>query len=169
MTEVPARPNVVARIFWRGLSAMLRLFPFTITDVVRTRTIGNLDPMRSPFGDLFGDENSPATWYGTTHELVINFHKKAAAGEDIYAPILARYEDAASPDKSECAVVDGWLTTARDRGKFGRSGEGRVNWDSGYSSQTKVSGKVVPGDPENLTKIRPRPDNPDQHVESQIR
>jgi hypothetical protein len=168
--DAPAAPNFVSRLFYRSAAAVLRNFPFMNTDVTLTRTIGNLDPARSPYGQLVNVENDAATWYGTTHELLINFQRKAAPGEDVYKPILARYVDAASPDKSECAVIDNWLSIARtQRGTL--TNHGMVNWDSGWSSRTRVPGKVVAGitNQPNLTRIRPRLNDPDQHVESQIR
>ena len=168
LIPAPPRPNIIAKWTWRGLAAILRNFPFMETNVVHTRTIGNLDPMRAPFGELFGDANDPATWYGTTHELLTNFKTRAGSGQNPYATILAQYADAASAEKSECAVVDGWLWTARSRGEL-TSTRGRVNWDSGYSIER--NGKIVPPSDNdfNVTKIRPRPDDPTRHIESQVR
>jgi hypothetical protein len=103
------------------------------TDVTQTRTIGNLDPMRSPFGKLFNEEQNPATWYGTTHELLINFIARGKSGQEIYTQIQANYLDAAAPDKSECAVVDNWLTTARrTRGQWAWSRQLGQQFDITY-------------------------------------
>lgn len=154
ISKGPSKPSRIARIFWRSLAAGLRNFPFMSTDVTQTRTIGNLDPMRSPFGKLFNEEQNPATWYGTTHELLINFIARGKSGQEIYTQIQANYLDAAAPDKSECAVVDNWLTTAR-RTRGTPSGHGPVNWDSSSTLPT-------------LTPIRPRPGS-DENINGQIR
>jgi hypothetical protein len=141
------------------------------TDVEQTRTIGHVDPMRPPFGLLNDRENDPATWFGTTHELLINSEKRQKPpGEEDSGTETASYLDALSAEKSECAVVDHWLATARtERAHVQRSGGARVNWDSGWSRHK--DGKLVPGDinQPNLTKIRFRPDDPPNHVEGQIR
>jgi hypothetical protein len=164
------RPGKISRFFWRSLAALLRNFPFMNTDVEQTRTIGHLDPMRAPFGQLFGREQYPATWYGTTHELLMNFqHKQLSPDGKLYVPAIARYTDASNVNTSECAVVDGWLSTARTT-RAVTGPEGPVNWDSGWSSR-REQGKIVPGEAgkPNLTPIRPRPDSPAEHIESQFR
>jgi hypothetical protein len=152
--KVPNRPNFIVRFFWRNLAAFFRNFPFMNTDVTQTRTIGNLDPVRSPFGKLFNEENDPATWHGTTHELLINFIARGKTGQAIYTQIQATYLDAASLDKSECAVADNWLTMAR-RTRGTQTGHGPVNWDS--------SG-IAP----SLTPVKPRPGS-DENISGQIR
>jgi len=128
------------------LADAFRNFPFMNTDITQTRTIGHLDPVRSPFGGVFGGESDPATWVGTTHELLINFRSKEPSSEDIYKAIAANYRGAASPD-SQCDTVDGWLTAARRmrgiKNEYGRF----VNWDSDGDSPSPA-----------LTPIRPSPD-----------
>jgi hypothetical protein len=169
--DVAAKPNKLMKVVLRGLSASLRNAPFLETNVEQTRTIGHVDPMRPPYGLLDGRENDPATWFGTTHELLINAKRKQKPpGEESSGTETASYIDAGSPEKSECAVVDHWLTTARMKyAHIQRAGGTRVNWDSGWSSNR--GGKLVPGDPNqpNLTKIRFRPDDPPNHIEGQIR
>ena len=169
--DVPKRPNRLESFALRQAAGFLRNLPFMNTDVEQTRTIGHVDPMRPPYGLLNGRENDPATWFGTTHELLINAKRKQKPpGEESSGTETASYTDAGSPEKSECAVVDHWLTTARTKyAHIQRAGGTRVNWDSGWSSNR--GGKLVPGDPNqpNLTKIRFRPDDPPTHIEGQIR
>jgi hypothetical protein len=168
--DVPEKPNWVATQLYRSIAGFLRNLPMN-TDVEQTRTIGHVDPMRPPFGTLVGRENDPATWFGTTHELLINAQRKQRPPGEVTADTdTAFYLDAGSPERSECAVVDHWLTTARTKyAHVQRTGGARVNWDSGWSR--KRDGKLVPGDPNqpNLTRIRYRPDDPSDHVEGQIR
>jgi hypothetical protein len=174
--HAPVRPSPFKRALWQGLSAALRNSPFMDTNVEQTRTIGHVDPVRAPYGHLPGTEIDPATWFGTTHEFLINAQKKQRRpGEESQSTDpadidTARYIDASSPEKSECAVVDSWLSTARTKyAHHQRDGGALVNWDSGWSTVT--TGKVLPGDPSqpNLTKIRPRPDDPENHIEGQFR
>jgi hypothetical protein len=169
--DVANKPDRVKRLLWSGLAASLRNLPFMNTDVEQTRTIGHVDPMRAPFGLLDGSENDPATWIGTTHELLINAQRKEKPpGEETSQTETASYLDAGSPERSECAVVDNWLTTARTKyAHVQRKGGALVNWDSGWSSLR--NGKLVAGDPNqpNLTRIRFRPEDPPNHVEGQIR
>lgn len=167
--DVPERPNRVASAVSRWMAALLRNLPMN-TDVEQTRTIGHVDPMRPPFGTLNG-ANDPATWFGTTHELMINAQRKQKPpGEATDGSDTALYLNAGDADKSECAVVDNWLTTARAKySTIQRTGGTRVNWDSMYSGPK--DGKVVPGraGQPNLTPIRNRPDDWPNHVEGQIR
>ena len=167
----PERPGSIKRLLWRQLAAALRNVPFMDTDIERTRTIGHVDPMRASYGHLNGIENDPATWIGTTHELLINAQRKQRPpGEETPQSETASYLDAASPERSECAIVDHWLTTARTKyAHVQRKGGALVNWDSGWSSGK--TGKMLPGDPTqpNLTRIRFRPDDPASHIEGQIR
>lgn len=169
--DVPEAPNRVASSVFKFLAAFLRNLPFMNTDVEQTRTIGHVDPVRAPYGTLIGRLNDPATWFGTTHELLINApRKQKPPGEVTAGTDTAFYLDAASPDKSECAVVDHWLTTARAKySTIQRAGGAPVNWDSGFSGPK--DGKVVPGisSQPNLTRIRYRPDDWSSHVEGQIR
>jgi len=159
--KVSPRPNVFLRVFYRLLADTLRNFPFMNTDITQTRTIGNLDPVRSPYGDLYNEDNpetDPATWYGTTHELLINFENLTANNETAYQAIQARYADAASTDTSECAVVDGWLSAARSSRGVPGPAHLPVNWDSGYSNNST-----------DLIQIRPRPNDPEFNIGGQIR
>jgi hypothetical protein len=167
----PSKPNILVKAVLRGVSASLRNAPFLETNVEQTRTIGHVDPMRPPFGLLVGRENDPATWFGTTHELLINSKKKQRPpGKEAPETDTASYIDASSPVSSECAVIDNWLTTARTKYAHPQRTGALVNWDSGWSS-SRVPGKLVPGDANqpNLTKIRFRPDDPPSHIEGQIR
>jgi hypothetical protein len=168
--DVPEKPDRIASALSRWIAAFLRNLPMS-TDVEQTRTIGHVDPMRPPFGTLNGRESDPATWFGATHELMINAQRKQKPpGEMTAGTDTAFYLDAGYPDRSECAVVDHWLTTARTKySTVQRRGGARVNWDSGFSGPK--GGKVVPGisNQPNLTKIRYRPDDWSSHVEGQIR
>jgi hypothetical protein len=167
----PERTNRIAQLASRSLAALLRNLPFMNTDVEQTRTIGHVDPVRAPFGALIGSESDPATWFGTTHELLINAERKQRPpGEVTFGTDTAFYLDAGVQERSECAVVDGWLTTARTKyGHVQRTGGARVNWDSSFSKHK--DGKLVPGiaNQPNVTRIRYRPDDPPSHVEGQIR
>jgi hypothetical protein len=171
--DVPKRPGVVLGTLWKELAAALRNAPFMNTDIEQTRTIGHVDPMRPAYGLLYGRENDPATWTGTTHEFLINsLVRQKPPGEESDLTLTAHYIDAGSPEKSECAVVDKWLSTVRTDVKYShpqREGGAFVNWDSGWSRIR--SGKVVPGEPgkPNLTGIRLRPDNPVENIEGQFR
>jgi len=159
--ELPAQPGPIKKRLWRGLSAALRNAPFMDTNVEQTRTIGHVDPMRAPYGDLFGKENDPATWTGTTHEFLINSRiKQKPPGEESDSTSTAHYIDAASPEKSECVVVDKWLLTARTNEKYAtqKTRDLFVNWDSG-------SGTGKP----SLTPIRFRQDDPQENIEGQFR
>src|SRR5262249_14668527 len=109
----------------------------------------------------------------TTHELLINSQKKQKApDEEMDQGETAVYADAGSPLKSECDIVDHWLTTARAKpyANVQRGGGALVNWDSAYSHFDK-QGRIVPGRPDqpNLTRIRFRPDDPSIFIEGQIR
>ena len=136
---------------------LMRYFPFMNTNIEQTRTIGHVDPVRPPFGDLYGAQVAPATWYGTTHELLIGI----LPGAD-----QTKYTNSTDSRKSECAIVNNWLWIARTKRSVGRY---HVNWDSGYS--VIKNGKIIwRGEDEvNLTPIRPRPDYTFDHIESQIR
>jgi hypothetical protein len=127
--------------------------------------------MRAPFVQLT-EENDSATFIGTTHEFLINAMGKKQRPpasralrmnepkEQIPDAATASYEDAASPQNSECDTVDGWLVTARKRGN--------AKWDSGWSNLTR-DGQFLPGSEPNLTHIRFLPDNPKLYVEGQFR
>jgi hypothetical protein len=171
--DIAQRPNLVVAIIWRSLAAALRNLPFMDTNIDRTRTIGHVDPMRASYGQLIGKESDPATLVGTTHELLINALKKQKApGEETPKSNTALYLDAGSPLRSECDVVDNWLTTARTKYAHKQTGShALVNWDSSYSSPTPDFKKFVPDNPTqpNLTKIRFHPDDAENFVEGQIR
>jgi hypothetical protein len=140
------------------------------TNIEQTRTIGHVDPMRVPYGRLTSS-NNPATWIGTTHEFLINAMGKKqrppkvrwlrikAAEEKIPDAETASYEDAASPENSECDAVDGWLIAARK--------DGNGSWDSGWSNRR--GNKIVPGSQPNLTHIRYLPDDAARYIEGQFR
>jgi hypothetical protein len=134
----------------RILAAAARNFPFMDTNNEETRTIGHFEPMRPPYGTI-AQRRAAASFYGTTHELVVNE----------FRDIETKYEDAAVPQQSECAIVEHWLWKARAR--VGND----YGWDSGYSYGGTEKDKE--GDPKNLTPIRPRlsTETP-HHLESQF-
>jgi len=140
----------------RGIASLARNFPFMNTNVDQTRTIGHLDPTRPPFGSFSDGKWQAATWYGTTHELIVN-----SITHD------ATYHDAADPNLSECAVVDNWLWLARTR-RLEEMHHFGMGWDSGYSHIR--NGRVITTEVDNsLTPVRPRPTEKDGHIESQFR
>jgi hypothetical protein len=142
----------------RGLASLARNFPFMNTNVEQTRTIGHLDPTRPPFGSFSDAKWQAATWYGTTHELIVNEVKQ---GQD------ATYRNAANPDLSECAVVDNWLWQARAR-RLGEMNNFGIGWDSGYS-RIRNGRVITTASDNNLTPVRPRPTEKEGHIESQFR
>jgi hypothetical protein len=120
----------------------------------QTLTIGHLDPTRPPFG-FFGNMGSlSATWYGTTHELIMN-----QSLHDIL------YHNAIDPELSACAIVDHWLWQARHRQGIQFS----AKWDSGYSRH----GVDDPARSDrNLTPVRQKSETDartDYRIESQFR
>lgn len=164
------KPSWIAGKIWIGLAAALRNLPFMVTNIEQTRTIGHVDPMRAPYGQL-NSANNPATWIGTTHEFLINaMGRKQKPPKARWLRVkdlkdetpdaeTASYEDAASPIKSECDRVDGWLIAARKGGK--------ASWDSGWSNRR--GNKILPGKEPNLTHIRYLPDDAKLYVEGQFR
>ena len=165
------KPNWLVRKTLVGLASALRNLPFMNTNVEQTRTIGHVDPMRAPYGQLT-EANGSATFIGTTHEFLINAMGKkqrppasralrmSEPKEQTPDAATASYEDAASPQNSECDAVDGWLVAARKRGN--------AKWDSGWSNLSR-DGQFLPGSEPNLTHIRFLPDNPKLYVEGQFR
>ena len=164
------QPSWIAKKVWIGLAAALRNLPFMNTNIEQTRTIGHVDPMRAPYGRLVS-ANNPATWIGTTHEFLINAMGKKqrppkmrwvrikAETEKTPDAETASYEDAASPENSECDTVDGWLSAARK--------DGNGSWDSGWSNRR--GNRIVPGGQPNLTHIRYLPDDATRYIEGQFR
>jgi hypothetical protein len=164
------KPSWIARKISIGLAAALRNLPFMDTNIEQTRTIGHVDPMRAPYGRL-NSANDPATWIGTTHEFLINaMGKRQVPPKERWLRIkagtertpdaeTASYEDAASPIKSECDAVDGWLIAARKGGK--------ASWDSGWSNRR--GNRILPSNEPNLTHIRYLPDDAKLYVEGQFR
>ena len=165
------KPNWAARKTLVGLASALRNLPFMNTNIEQTRTIGHVDPMRAPYGQLT-EANDSATLIGTTHEFLINAMGRkqkppSPRGLRVTAPTdqtpdaeTASYEDAASPLNSQCDTVDGWLIAARKRGN--------AKWDSGWSNLSR-DGKFSPGSEPNLTHIRFLPNDARLYVEGQFR
>jgi hypothetical protein len=137
----------------RATAAAARNFPFMNTNSEETLTIGHYNPVRPPYGTLTS-RRAPATVYGTTHEFVVN--QKPEPDDSNYQ---TRYTHAAAPDTAECAIVDHWLWKARKLAIPNDSG-----WDSGYSR----GGSDRPGNPANLTPVRPRTQTQGRHLESQF-
>ena len=134
---------------------MLRNVPFMNTSSEDTRTIGHFDPVRPPFGIIgVSPTPDPATIYGTTHEFIIN----QDPGHD------TAYTNAASPYRSECAIVDHWLWDVRQDKDLGGYG---TRWDSGYT-QWDDKGVLLPTNPPNRTPIRKRAGRVG-HLEAQFR
>ena len=138
-----------------GGAAVLRNVPFMNTSSEDTRTIGHFDPVRPPFGIIgVSPTPDPATIYGTTHEFIIN----QDPGHD------TAYTNAASPYRSECAIVDHWLWDVRQDKDLGGYG---TRWDSGYT-QWDDKGVLLPTNPPNRTPIRKRAGRVG-HLEAQFR
>jgi hypothetical protein len=130
-------------VLYRWIAGFLRNIPFMNTDVEQTRTIGHLHPVRSPIGSLDRGNLLTATVYGTTHELIANL------GENRDAKFLrARYDWAAKPSFSECAVVDGWLLAARKQANESGHRNG-MYWDSSFTPKSMTAGQSG-----NLTPVR---------------
>jgi hypothetical protein len=126
---------------------MLRILPFMNTDPQQTRTIGNLDPPRAPYGQL-KDYYVSGRPFGTTHELRANdklshraprfWTKKAPHFWEPEVPCAEkRFGCAEAPldyknvvgSRSTCPVAQNWLSRARNEKKKSDHGN-REFWDS---------------------------------------
>jgi hypothetical protein len=102
-----------------GVSLLLRILPFMQTDPEQTRTLGHLDPPRSPLGTTRQYYFS-AHPFGTTHEL--RGIDPASDRTKRYIPTVEGtveprehplpYERVGSPEAA-CPVANGWLVRAR--------------------------------------------------------
>jgi hypothetical protein len=172
LTTRPPMASVMAVV-----AAFLRNIPFMNTDFEQTRTIGQLDPFRPPFGVYNSGLPHAATQVGTTHELSINLPKRHAETDRIKPRDAIEdtvYGNAADPYLSECDIVDHWLWKARARQQvrfpLGKPWSKGDFWDSGYST-TDLQDYIVSGDQcqPNLTPVRQRAIWAAGHVESQFR
>lgn len=121
-------------------SEFIRVLPFMQTDPEQTQTIGNLDPPRSPRGNLrtYGATMKP---FGTTHELRAS-DRTSQRGIRKMSPKFATkeipiaYGEIATPEAS-CPIAARWLSRAKlakineemaaDPGPFRRYA---TNWDT---------------------------------------
>ncbi len=105
------------------LAETLRQFPFQNTDIEQTRTIGHVDPPRSPVGTLYDDILS-ARPYGTTHEIRSSGQRENRLPESEEA--IVEYDQIPHAAAAECPISHDWLTRAR-RAKRNPPG---AQWDS---------------------------------------
>lgn len=106
----PARTAAVV------LSEVVRVLPFMQTDPEQTQTIGNLDPPRSPRGNLrsYGATMKP---FGTTHEMRASdkqsqLTKRKISEKPPTREIPLKYSEVSGPEAT-CPVALGWLSRAR--------------------------------------------------------
>jgi hypothetical protein len=99
------------------ISEFIRVLPFMQTDPEQTQTVGNLDPPRSPRGNLrtYGATMKP---FGTTHELRTSdrdWQRVARKISPQYAnrEIPLGYGEITTPEAS-CPAATGWLSRAKN-------------------------------------------------------
>lgn len=119
-----------------GIGAILRVIPFMQTDPEETRTIGNLDPPRSPAGNVknYGTTMKP---FGTTHELRKSdrreqFGERKRDKNQDFKEIPLTYNEIMTKEAG-CPTATGWLSRVRHARKVGEAGS-RVNRRSPYST-----------------------------------
>jgi hypothetical protein len=98
------------------LSDFIRVLPFMQTDPEQTQTVGNLDPPRSPRGNLrtYGATMKP---FGTTHEL----RASDKASQRVARKISPKFADKELPiayreimtSEASCPVAARWLSRAK--------------------------------------------------------
>jgi hypothetical protein len=98
------------------LSESIRVVPFMQTDPEQTQTLGNLDPPRSPRGNLrtYGATMKP---FGTTHEL----RASDKTSQRVVRKISPNFADKEIPiayreimtSEASCPVAAGWLSRAK--------------------------------------------------------
>jgi hypothetical protein len=98
----------------RGLSAVLRTFPFMNTDVEQTHTIGQLDPPRS-VQSLTSNQGVSARPVGTTHQLV-GWSSRGGGQDPSSANKMERTRGyvGARDQEDSCPQALHWLSQARD-------------------------------------------------------
>lgn len=122
------------------LSELVRVLPFMQTDPEQTQTIGNLDPPRSPRGNLrsYGATMKP---FGTTHEIRASDKQSQLAKRKMSAVPPTReipldYLEVSNPEAA-CPIALGWLSRtkaekiqqeAKADGKAGK--HYATNWDT---------------------------------------
>ncbi|WP_041748056.1 hypothetical protein [Bradyrhizobium cosmicum] len=130
----PARTTAIA------LSELIRVLPFMQTDPEQTQTIGNLDPPRSPRGNLhsYGATMKP---FGTTHEIRASdkqsqLIKRKMSDKPPTREIPLDYLEVSSLEAS-CPVALGWLSRAKaEKIKEETKADGKAgkhyatNWDT---------------------------------------
>ncbi|MGJ0502952.1 MAG: hypothetical protein ACR65X_04255 [Methylocystis sp.] len=89
--------------FWRRVGEFVSDLPFQNTDIESSRTIGHLDPPRSPVS-LVDSYRMPARQFGTTHEI---------RSIGWAPPSQADYKDIPADPTLNCPVSNDWLTRAR--------------------------------------------------------
>ena len=137
------------------VSEFVRVLPFMQTDPEQTRTLGNLDPPRSPRGNLksYGATMKP---FGTTHELRASgkipqrgVRKMSAKYADKEIPL--GYDEIGTP-MAACPVAANWLSrtklekirqeTEAAPGPFRRYA---THWDTFDLKESPVAGEGFPG------------------------
>jgi len=120
-------------LFLHGLANIVRVLPFQNTEVEYTRTIGHLDPRRPVSGFLVGSIYESPRPFGTTHEMEIEWPGNEKQPDLGKRPIYRKISELAY---SECASIQGWLTSVRTEHK----GRG---WDSaGGIKRTPIDSKL---------------------------
>ena len=122
------------------ISEFIRVLPFMQTDPEQTQTVGNLDPPRSPRGNLqtYGATMKP---FGTTHELRTSDRDWQRVTRKISPQYPNReiplgYGEIIAPEAS-CPVATGWLSRAKNEkirdeatADPGQHRHYATNWDS---------------------------------------
>ncbi|MBR0813978.1 hypothetical protein JQ544_20765 [Bradyrhizobium diazoefficiens] len=122
------------------LSELIRVLPFMQTDPEQTQTIGNLDPPRSPRGNLrsYGATMKP---FGTTHEIRASDKQSQLTTRKMSTKPPTReipldYLEASGPEAA-CSVALGWLSrtkAAKIEQEAKADGKARkhyaTNWDT---------------------------------------
>ncbi len=111
----------------RALAGLAATFPFQVSDVEATHTIGNLDPPRPPAGVL-ADALPSAAPFGTTHEM-LGLHSFGAERHNPYATLADAPLD--------CPATDDWLMRARQA----RADQAGLFWDSENLAPATAGGR----------------------------
>src|SRR5260221_9100006 len=136
------------------VSEFIRVLPFMQTDPEQTQTIGNLDPPRSPRGNLrtYGATMEP---FGTTHELrtsdrIWQHVARKTSAQDRNREIPLGYGEIMMPEAS-CPVATGCLSRAKNekiqeqaKADPGPHRDYATNWDSYDLKLSTISNEGLP-------------------------